>query len=471
MSERIWNKRWPWVLAALVVVAIYLSTVLDVYKSAEAQRPAGGVEEIESLAERSDLNILYILIDTLRSERLGCYGYGRNTSPLIDELANDGVLFDRHRSQSSWTKCSMASLWTGLYPQRSGVTRFEHTIPDEAVLPAEILRDAGFRTVGIFRNGWVEGYFGFDQGFESYSKPVPAPVPPTVRRENPTMKVTGTDDSAVASAIEFLRINGDQRWFLYMHLMDVHEYLYSDESAKFGTGISDIYDNSILHTNYVLETLFTYLEQRELLGKTLIVIGSDHGEAFGERGLEGHARAVYRESTEVPFIISFPFSLETPLRITKPTYNVDVWPTILDLLGLPALEDTDGRSRVPEILAAARGESTPPDEPGFAHLDQNWGQRKKAPAPTVSVTDEDYRFVLTRPRSAGIEERAELYHSSRERAELEDVIEAEPETAARLREVAEKYLEQKPPWEKEAETLEIDEVQLNQLRALGYQVP
>ena len=145
-------------------------------------RSLGSADDIEGLAQRDDLNVLFILVDTLRAHRLGSYGYERDTSPTIDALAADGVRFARHLAQSSWTKCSMASLWTALYPARSRITRFEDVIPETATLPAEILREAGFRTSGLYRNGWVAPNFGFAQGFEIYHSPRPGPVAASVRR-------------------------------------------------------------------------------------------------------------------------------------------------------------------------------------------------------------------------------------------------------------------------------------------------
>ena len=233
-------------MAALVIVA-YFSTVVEIRLAPRDTRPVGTAEDIEALRNRDDVNVLFILIDTLRADHLGAWGYERDTSPFLDRLAGEGVRFARQISQSSWTKCSMASLWTGLYPSRTGVTRFDHVVPGEARLPAEILRDAGFRTAGLFRNGWVESYFGFDQGFEVYAKPVGRPAPATVRRENPTLKEVGTDLDAVDGAIEFLRVYGRDRWFLYLHLMDLHEYLYDEDSARFGTRYEDVYDLSLIH--------------------------------------------------------------------------------------------------------------------------------------------------------------------------------------------------------------------------------
>ena len=126
----------------------------------------GTLADVWKLGEREDLNVLFVLVDTLRADHLGSYGYARDTSPVIDELARRGIRFAHHVSQSSWTKCSMASLWTGVYPNRSRVLHAQHAISEAAVLPAEIFRDAGFRTAGIWRNGWIAPNFFLSEVFE-----------------------------------------------------------------------------------------------------------------------------------------------------------------------------------------------------------------------------------------------------------------------------------------------------------------
>jgi arylsulfatase A-like enzyme len=430
-------------------------------------RPLGSVDDIETLRDRDDLNVLFVVIDTLRAERLGSYGYVRDTSPVLDRLAASGVRFARHLAQSSWTKASMASLWTGLYPARTGITRFDHVIPDEARMPAEILREAGFQTVGLYRNGWVAPTFGFDQGFEVYIRPMKAPTAPGVRRENPTISDEGTDEGVVAAAVEFLRLRGRERWFLYLHLMDVHEYLYDEESALFGVHYSDVYDNSIRWTNGVIELLLGSLADFGYLDQTLVVFTSDHGEAFGERGFEGHARKVYRETTEIPWLLFLPFRLEPGVVVETRTANVDVWPTVLDLLGLD-MPQADGRSRLPELLASARGEPLPDaTDPAIAHLDQSWARPELAPAPTVAVSEGTLRYVRVQQPGGVIEQ---LYDASGDPLEVRDRAREDPETLERLAGVAEAYLELSPDWG-EAPTREIGELELNHLRALGYAVP
>jgi len=470
VPESILQKRWPWLTAAALVILVYLAS-LSIRIGGGDPRPEGTAEDIARLAEREDVNVLFILIDTLRADRLGSYGYERDTSPALDLLGASGVRFARHLAQSSWTKCSMASLWTGLHPARNGVTRFDQVIPEEASLPAEILREAGFRTVGVYRNGWVAPNFGFGQGFEIYDRPRGRPLPPSIRRENPTLSEEGTDDDAVDAAIEFLRVNGRERWFLYLHLMDVHEYLYDEDSAAFGTTYSDIYDNSILHLNLVLDRLLAKMAESGQLERTLVVVSADHGEAFGERGFEGHAREVYKETTEVPWILAFPFRLDPGIVIRTRSSNVDVWPTILDLLGLPAMPQTDGRSQKPAILAAARGEEPPLDDaPAIAHLDRFWGRPIDVASPIVAVARDGLRYVaLKQPGDAGTRE--ELFDAKSDPRELHNVAAQHAEETEQMRSLADSYLESEPVWGEPSPTLELDEIQLNQLRALGYALP
>jgi arylsulfatase A-like enzyme len=463
MWRRLLASRWFYVVAATLMVVAAVASQLEIRRDA---RPRGTLEDLTRLRERDDLNLLFVLIDTLRADRLSSYGYERETSPRLDALAADGIRFAEQLSQSSWTKCSMASLWTGLYPVRTGVTRSPQAIPDDARMPAEILRQAGYRTYAIWRNGWISPSFGFAQGFEAYHSPRATPLPATVRREKPTVGISGTDQDVVASAMEFLRSHGRERWFLYLHLMDVHQYVYDQDTALFGTSYSDIYDNSIRWVDRVLGSLIDTIDARGLREKTLIVVASDHGEAFGEHGREGHARDVYGEVTTTPFILSLPFRLEPGIVVEAASENVDLWPTLLDLLGLPPLEDADGRSRVPEILAAARGEAAPPaDGPRFAHIDQTWGRQQREPMPMVSVSDGPYRLIR---RATG--EPPELYDRSRDPREQVDVAEQQPDVLERLAALAEEYLARPPAAWQAAPDVEIPEQELEHPRALGYAV-
>jgi arylsulfatase A-like enzyme len=469
VRKQLLEQRWPWLVAAGVIAIAFLSTFVEIrLPGGWDRRPRGSAEDIARLRERGDLNVLFIVIDTLRAERLGSYGYDRDTSPVLDALAHSGVRFERHLAQSTWTKSSMVSLWTGLYPARNGITRYDDVIPGAARMAAELLREAGFQTVGLWRNGWVSPSFGFDQGFDVYQRPIANPLPPNLRRENPTLSDKGTDQSLIDVGVEFVRVSGRQRWFLYLHLMDLHEYIYDAESALFGSSHSDLYDNSIRWTDGSIGILLDALSELGQLENTLIAITSDHGEAFLERGFEGHARGVYRETTEVPFLLSLPFRLEPGVVVQTRTQNVDVWPTIFDLLDLEPPEGIDGRSLLPDILSSASGQR--PDDAGrtaIADLDRNWSRRDSDPLPTIAVVEGALRYVRTEQAEGQRSE--QLFDASEDPREFRDLAAEKPEALERLRATADSYYETKPSWG-EAPTREIDELELNLLRALGYQI-
>ena len=254
--------------------------------------------------------------------------------------------------------------------------------------------------------------------------------------------------------------------------MDLHQYVYSEETALFGSEYTDMYDNSIRYSDLAIGQLLVTLSELGQLDDTLIVVTSDHGEAFRERGLEGHARAVYRETTEVPLLIGFPFRLDPGLVVETSTRSVDVWPTLLDLIGAPPLEDTDGESLRPAILRAARGEASDTSETtNIAHLDQHWGQTTLDPLPTVAVTQGRHRFIYTEKRAGGVRE--ELFDRLDDPDELRDVIDEQSQQAEHLRALALDYLERSPapPWGVDAPEVDIDQLNIQQLRALGYSIP
>jgi arylsulfatase A-like enzyme len=465
--RRWYEFRWPYLLGAVLIV---LAVTLRIERP--DRRSRGSAADIEQLAQRKDVNVLFILIDMLRADRLGAYGYSRETSPTLDYLAQRGVLFRRHLSQSSWTKSSMASLWTSLYPLRAGITRYDDSLPEEARLPAEILKEAGFHTVGLYRNGWVAPTFGFAQGYDSYERPIGKGVPRTAIIKNPTLREGATDYDILRSAGEFLRVRGRERWFLYLHMMDVHEYVYDESTAIFGSRYSDIYDSAIRRVDRVIEVLLGDLAKDGLLENTLVVITADHGEAFLERGFEGHARNLYRETQEIPLILSFPFRLEPGIALDVRTQGVDVWPTLLDLLGLPPLQPSDGRSFRPEILAAARGEAVrEPERSAVAFLDQRWGTPNVPPAQTISVVAGSQRYVLTHDRLGTDRKLEELFDANDDPGELVDHFPEKPDAARPLQEQAAEQLAAGIVWSQAPAKLELDELQLNQLRALGYELP
>ncbi|HEX9813400.1 MAG TPA: sulfatase [Myxococcota bacterium] len=451
--------------AALLLVIVALQFDLHI-----PSRSRGTVGDLALLRTRSDLNVVFILVDTLRADRMSLYGYRRPTTPVIDDLANHGIVFERVIAQSSWTKTSMASLWTGTYPAAHGVLRFDNAIPHEAVMPAEIFKAAGYRTVGIWRNGWVAPNFGFGQGFDVYYTPKAGAHAQLQRHSPGVASVAGTDEDVFLAARDFLEHYGQQRFFLYLHLMDLHQYVFDDDADDFGPTYSDAYDKSIDWTDRVIGAIVDALDAADALPRTVIAISSDHGEAFLEHGREGHAYDLYREVVEVPYVIIPPLILERAVRVEQTIANVDVWPTLLDLVGLPPLPGADGRSMLPLVLAAGGMAAEPPPadltRSVISHLDQHWGGRADA-REWVSLTEGNSRLIVRRDQPDSVE----FYDWNTDPREATSRSAENPPRLQPMAEQVDRYLkDSRPPWGVESPTIEIDALRLNQLRALGYRV-
>ena len=148
---------------------------------------------------------------------------------------------------------------------------------------------------------------------------------------------------------------GQEKFFLYLHLMDLHQYVFDDDADAFGPTYSDAYDKAIDWTDRVIGAIVDALDAAGALPRTVIAISSDHGEAFLEHGREGHAYDLHREVVEVPYVIIPPLILDRGIRVEETVANVDVWPTLLDLVGLPPLPGVDGRSMLPLVAGSRRG--------------------------------------------------------------------------------------------------------------------
>lgn len=470
MLRRLLDSPVTYFVGAGLLVLVAIATQIDVRLPS---KPLGSVQDLPKLREREPLNLVLIVIDTLRADRLGAYGYERPTSPNMDALAHQGIMFKNVLAQSSWTKTSMASLWTGAHAVNHGILRFDDALPPDAVMPAEILHDAGYRTAGVVRNGWIAPNFGFGQGFDFYLRPLPGRSRVQAQSRSPGGPVLeGTDEDVLLSAFDFLDSFGREKFFLYMHLMDVHQYVYDQESPAFGNSYSDAYDQSIHWVDRIVKNLYLRLEEMGQIQNTIIVVASDHGEAFREHGFEGHARNLYREVVRVPWIISLPFRLDPGVVVEEPVSNIDIWPTLLDLMGLPGLESPDGHSALPLISRTAGLADVDESfsQPRFTYLDRGWGQRGRK-VPNLAIEQGNKRVIWWPPVPDSVE-RVLFFDTQSDPGEQNDLYHPGDPDAEPLLELArEHYQAAKSPWGVQARRVELDEMRLNQLRALGYALP
>lgn len=327
-------------------------------------------------------SLVLVSIDTLRADHLGCYGYGRNSSPNIDRMAGDGIIFERAHAASYVTADSHMSIFTSLYPSVHGVKnagaenrRAQRLHPNIKTLP-EILREAGYATGAITGGGNVAADFGFDRGMDSY-------------------QVVWEIDAAVEQATRFVEQHQNAPFFLFFHTYHVHDpYLPGPRTPQFFEGsykgkimvdgdrlrslqkdgsfaeqrraywslvnrddpddlayLVSLYDGEIWEADHHLGKLFRFI--RLSVPDAVIVVTSDHGEQFLEHGDVLH-NDLYQELLHVPLIIAGR-RLASGIRIRTPVSLIDLAPTALDLLGLPAIPQFQGRSLAPTLQGRDRG--------------------------------------------------------------------------------------------------------------------
>jgi arylsulfatase A-like enzyme len=323
-------------------------------------RPATRVEIPERLAALGQPNLVLIVVDTLRADFTTPYGFEHDTSPELAAWASRGVLFEHVRSQSSWTKMSVASLMTSLWPRSHGIREAKDGLGESAVTVAEVLQGAGYATYGVQTNGWLHQSFGFHQGFDRYMFPKGGGHP---RLGQPSLWPHA--DRVYEEAVRLLDAHDrDRPFFLYLHFMDVHEYAAPPSFKSFGTDSRGAYLAAIRWVDDAVERVRKKLAAAGFLEETVIVFGADHGETFGEHGVHGHARNVLTPVVWVPLVIRLPFRVEPPVRVAAQVPNVDVAPTLLGLAGVAIPEGFEGRSLLPLMTGEAEGS----DRPTYAGL-------------------------------------------------------------------------------------------------------
>ncbi len=414
--------------------------------------------------EEAPLNLVLISIDTLRADRLGCYGYERDTSPALDRFARDAVVFRDVVAPSPWTIPSHVSLLTGLHPVSHGVELPTQIASDEVTMLAERLMRSGHYTFAITDGGWLSEERGFRRGFLAFHD------------EDQTFEKT------LEEAAAYVRHRTPRGpWFGFLHTYDVHcpydpeepflSMFETPDREEFpATGLcgnpylnemslneaqasylSDRYDGSVREADIALESFFAYLDEHDILENTVVVITSDHGEEFLEHGRIGHEESVYRELLQVPLIIRAPGIV--PAVIEDPVELVDVVPTLLDLLGAELPPDLDGRSLAPLL----RGEVDASAEPRARLSTLRWKRNLD------SWITPDAHLIIDRDGDT-----ASLFDLAADPGEATDRGSAEPGHADALRRELQEMLDRLDTGRRAAVERPQTAEELQELRRLGY---
>jgi arylsulfatase A-like enzyme len=467
---------------------VRLSLAVDKQSAAMAiRKPALWVDPGDELVERAAAldrrrirqlrrverpNVVVYLIDSLRADRLGCYGYGKPVSPAIDAFAESALVFDNATANSSWTKSAVASIFTGLWPASHQAITREDKLPAAAFTLAEALREAGYATVGFSTNPSIAEEFGFEQGFDQLT----------------LLGIETYADELSAQAAEWLRaFDGERPFFLYLHTLDPHDpYLppagemerWSPEvPAEFAARTDEVvnrlnrtatrraeagetlaslealYDGEIAANDRAFGQLMEILEQSGELRDTVIIVVADHGEDFGEHGVWRHGSRLTRESLRVPLLIRLPGDHRTG-REPSLVQQVDILPTLLELLELEAPRPVEGESLLPLFAGRSRPAA---DDPAFVYVRFN-------PPSRFGVIWRGWKLVS---QARGARGASRLFHLESDPQEGEDVSGRVPDMRDFLQAmVARKLLDREHLLT--GEQTEISAETESALRALGY---
>lgn len=295
------------------------------------------------------LNVILVVEDTLRADHMSAYGYRRKTTPVKDNFAEQGALFNFSFSTATKTWIACTSMMTSLHPSAHGTWSIGEQLPSRYLTLAEVMRSQGFTTAAFLQNYQAGHLVGLHQGFSYLFEPN--------RMGGRAVRAYG------APVLNWIRNHKDSNFFLYLHLLNPHgryepelqfrhwykregpgetgvkaDYVRHDASwVKNPTaeGRRLLYDGEISENDHYFQNLLNQIDELGLTNNTLIVFTSDHGEHLGERKIWEHSPPGYIQVLRVPLIMKYPAAISAGRRITAPVQLVDVMPTILDLAKVP----------------------------------------------------------------------------------------------------------------------------------------
>ena len=447
-------------------------------------------------------NVVLIVLDTLRGDRLSCMGYDRPTTPHIDAIAAQGALFTHAFSTCFWTLPSHASLFTGLHPLQAGATSETLHLPEGDNTLAEILGGAGYRTAGFVCNSWVSAERGFGQGFQEYIE--------MWRRENQV------DVDSTANSMETLTVDKMERWiaaaakdgkpfFLFANLNGVHlpyrpapEYVekfvanrghdmqrvvelshitsgwshlvgetpLSEEDYRI---LNDLYDGEVAWADDLVGRIAAALDAAGIADNTIFVIMSDHGEHLGEHDKIDHMSTMYDPALHIPLVIRYPRAFKPGTRNDTMVSIVDVAPTLIHLCG--------AADRAPQLHVGITSLANPARAPETFILAGNERpltgiQLLKSRYPGYDYNAIDYRLRCIRSRDSKLiwnENRpAELYNLAQDPGETNNLAESHADTQRDLMGLLTRSFDKMGKSKEYFMFESTDREALERLRSLGY---
>ncbi len=388
-------------------------------------------------------NVLLITLDTTRADRLGCYGHRAAQTPALDRLAASGVIFEQAFCPVPLTLPAHASLLTGTYPKVHGLrVNQAGSLGPSLQTMAESFKQRGFRTAAFVSAWMLDSTFGLDRGFDLYADDLTGETERAI-----TVEQSG--EKTCDSALEWLGQGAERPFFAWVHFFDPHSPY--EPPAPWNERLADPYDGEIAFVDSQVERLLQWLENGGLLEKTLVVVAGDHGEAFGEHGEALHGYFIYNPTMRVPLIFSFQAALPAGKVVTTSVGLIDLYPTVMDLMGWEIPPGIDGRSLAPSLTGGELQAEPVYGESEYPRLAFGW-------APLSSLTTEEWRYIEA--------PEAELYSRTSDPEELVNVVDEHSDMALRLRNQLLELQDSMVP--REMEAVALDPEAQRRLESLGY---
>jgi len=454
VNGRIKPSRYLVILAGLAAVTVLFYFVQVKGFLSGKKGPASEVGRWIAPLKPSELNVLFITLDTTRADHIGCYGYPLIKTPNIDGLAAEGILFQNATAQCPLTLPSHSSMFTGSYPFFHGVRdNGGFYLEDDQVTMAEVLQQAGWATSAFVGAFVLDSRWGIDQGFDYYYDNFDFAKYKKISLDS----VQREGGEVIKAFFEWFEENSPERFFSWIHLYDPHTPYEPPEPYRTqyeGQGYG-LYDGEIAYTDHLIGRVLETLREKGRLEKTVVVVVGDHGESLGEHHESSHGFFIYDATVSVPMIIRIPSAELRGKTIAAQVQNIDLMPTLCELLGLPVPAAVQGQSLLPLIGGRDSKQDTEAySESYYPRYHYGWSELK-------SLRTSRYKFIQA--------PRPELYDLSLDPREKNNIFSRESSLAEKfarkLDELEEKMsrkgIENRGPQQ-------LDEDSREKLMALGY---
>lgn len=438
------EKKFPSLKIILPLAFILIVAFLFVYLFFFPKRPS-----FSSLKGGREFNYILITVDTLRADRIHCYGFPTIETPFMDLFASEGIKFEKCIAQTPLTLPSHASILTGTHPLFHGVRdNGGFLVPQELVTLAELFKGRGYQTAAFVAAYVLDSKWGLNQGFDHYfdkfdlSRFHKISLGSVQRPANEVMDET----------LSWLEEKKEEKFFTWIHLYDPHTP-YKPPPPYDEKYPGRPYIGEIAFTDSELGRLWKFLEKNNLLENTFLIFASDHGESLGEHGESTHGFFVYQGAIHVPLIFVTPFEILQEVSSSAVVSLVDILPTVCEMAEIPIPSRVQGESLLPLFFNPEKSHSYAYAETFYPRFHYGWSDLK-------SFQNQRYKLIIA--------PELELYDLIEDPDEKENLALSQKKIMQELKSEADKFIEKFSENALEIDYRKIDEETREKLAALGY---